>query len=520
MIVIAGNAFRPTEFLKRCGGNERKAPSSIQPCCYNLPMKTSLLQRVVCLLMIYVLLVPQSWATCGGGGGGGMGGMSGGSSGSSQTYQVPWKLIKPEEPVKEGLVVYWFPTGAEEVQKSSLRESRTLQLYSQQCVTMGIVDVKTPMGEKYVPDGKLPVALLVQPDGTVVNKLENKDGKLKVGDLEKLVESEMKKRESAIKEKMEDAKSKAKSGDSQAAIAELKLVAGQKCMFPGKAKDAVKELKKLGVTDLNAEAMPDGPNFDPAVSAKIQKTMSAGLMAENAEKYTQAEKLYTAAHNLDPNDPTPLRYLGELYRHHTGEWEKARQTFDTILAMPADPLSRAVALHGLGKMTIHEGDFKKGLGLMEASTQEFPLALAYRNLAVYWNSEGDKVKASEYTRQALALDPKEPFNLIFAAAFMAGNGHGDEALKIAKENETILCASYNLAAIYAQLGQKDKALSLLKRHFFEYERYQQVRSKEMMEARVDAVFASLFKDPAFVALTSGADGRLPLPAMDSKPAGN
>jgi tetratricopeptide (TPR) repeat protein len=492
-------------------------PSALE---YNLRMKTSLLQRVVCLLMIYVLLVPQSWATCGGGGGGGMGGMSGGSSGSSQTYQVPWKVIKPEEPVKEGLVVYWFPTGADEVQKSSLRESRTLQLYSQQCVTMGIVDAHTPMGEKYVPDGKLPVALLVQPDGTVVNKIENKNGRLSVGDLEKLVESEMKKRESAIKEKMEDAKSKAKSGDSQAAIAELKQVAGQKCMFPGKAKDAVKELKKLGVTDLNAETMPDGPNFDPALSAKIQKTMSAGLMAENAEKYTQAQKFYTAAHNLDPNDPTPLRYLGELYRHHTGEWDKARQTFDAILAMPADPLSRAVALHGLGKMTIHEGDFKKGLALMEASTQEFPLALAYRNLAVYWNSEGDKVKADQYTRQALALDPKEPFNLIFAAAFMAGNGHGDEALKIAKDNEAILCASYNLAAIYAQLGQKDKALSLLKRHFFEYERYQQVRSKEMMEARVDAVFASLYKDPAFVALTSGADGRLPLPAMGSKPAGN
>ena len=33
----------------------------------------------------------------------------------------------------------------------------------------------------------------------------------------------------------------------------------------------------------------------------------------------------------------------------------------------------------------------------------------------------------------------------------------------------------------------------------------------MMEARVDAVFASLMKDPDFIALTSGADGRLPLP---------
>jgi tetratricopeptide (TPR) repeat protein len=484
-------------------------------------MKTPLIQRVLSVVMIYVFLVSQSWATCGGGGGGGMGGMGGGASASSQTYQVPWKVIKPDDsPLKEGMAVYWFPTGVDEVQKSSLRESRTLQLYSQQCVTMGIVDAGTPIGRKYVPDGKLPVAVLVQADGTVVNKVENKSGKLSVGDLEKLVESEMKKRESAVKEKMEDAKAKAKAGDSKTAIAELRQVVDQKCMFPSKAKDAVKELKKLGVTDLNAETMPDGPNFDPALSRTIQKTMAAGLMAENDAKYTEAQKFYSVAHKLDPNDPTPLRYLGELFRHHTGEWDKARVTFNQILDMPADPLSRAVALHGLGKMTIHEGDFKKGLGLMESSVKEYPLALAYRNLAVYWNSEGDKAKADQYTREALALDPHEPFNLIFAAAFMAGNGHGDEALKIAKDNEAILCASYNLAAIYAQLGQKEKALSLLKRHFFEYERYQSVRSKEMMEARVDAVFASLYKDPAFVALTSGADGRLPLPAMGSKPAAN
>src|SRR5712671_1578385 len=479
-------------------------------------MKTPLLQRVVCLLMIYVLLVPQSWATCGGGGGGGTGGMGGGSS--QQTYQVPWKLITPQEPVKEGLAVYWFPTGKAEVDKSSLRESRTLQLYSQQCVTMGIVDAQSTLGQKYVPDGKLPVAVLVQADGTVLNKIENQNGKLKVGDLEKLVESEMKKRESAVKEKMEAAKAKAKSGDSQAAIAELKQVVEQKCMFPGKAKDAVKELKKLGVTDLNAEAMPDGPNFDPALSGKIQKTMSAGLMAENAAKYTLAQKYYTAAHNLDLNDPTPLRYLGELYRHHTGEWDKARQTFNAILAMPADPLSRAVALHGLGKMTIHEGEFLKGLHLLEDSVREYPTALAYRNLAVYWNSEGDAGKADYYTREATKLDPADPYNLIFAAAFLAGNGHGDEALKIAAENEALLPASYNLAAIYAQLGQKQKALDLLKRHFFEYERYQAVRSKEMMEARVDVVFASLREDPQFIALTGAADGKLPIPKNIKMPA--
>src|SRR5438067_12537162 len=94
---------------------------------------------------------------------------------------------------------------------------------------------------------------------------------------------------------------------------------------------------------------------------------------------------------------------------------------------------------------------------------------------------------------------------------MAANGKKEEALKIARDNVNLMPASYNLAAIYAQNGQRDKALALLKRHFFEYERYQEVRTKEMMEARVDAVFASLRTDKQFLALTKDADGRLPMP---------
>jgi tetratricopeptide (TPR) repeat protein len=179
--------------------------------------------------------------------------------------------------------------------------------------------------------------------------------------------------------------------------------------------------------------------------------------------------------------------------------------------MPADPLSRAVALHGLGKITIHEGQFKQGLHLMEDSVTEYPLALAYRNLAVYWNSEGDLVQGNAYTQKALALDPKDPYNLVFAAVFMAASGHAAEALKVARANVGLLPASYNLAAIYAQNGQRDQALAFLKRHFYQYERYQAVRSKEMMEARVDAVFNSLRQDSAFLSLTRDADGRLMMP---------
>lgn len=486
-------------------------------------MKNSLMQRLLAVVLMVSLLASQAAATCGGGGGGGMGGMSRGNSGdmgaTQSTYPVPWKLIQPTDPpLKEGLAVYWLPSSQTELDRSSLHFSQVLSNYATQCVALGIVDQRTTLGQKLAAHDKLPVVVLTQADGTPLGKAENKDGFLRVGQVEKLLDSEVKKRDSALKEILEGAKAKAQAGDNQGAIAEYRAVLEQKCLLPKRAKEAAKELKKLGATDV-AE-IPAGVNFDPAGMRRVAEAMRQGLEAENNADYTQAERLYQRAHRMDPADPAPLRYLGELYRHHTGDWHKARQTFDAILAMRADPISRAVALHGLGKMTIHEGDFQKGLGLMEASVGEYPLALAYRNLAVYWNSEGDRAKADFYTQAALKLEPKDPYNLVFAAAFLAGNGHRDEALKIARENEALLPASYNLAAIYAQAGEKEKALALLERHFFEYERYQAVRSKEMMEARVDAVFASLMQDPAFLALTKGADGKLPMRmSPNAKPAG-
>src|SRR6185369_17699265 len=129
-------------------------------------------------------------------------------------------------------------------------------------------------------------------------------------------------------------------------------------------------------------------------------------------------------------------------------------------------------------------------------------------------SEGDMAKATAYTEKAMARDPEDSYNVVFAAVYLAMAGKNAEAMKIAEANINLLSASYNLAAIYALNGQREKALSLLKRHFFEYERYDAVRSKEMMEARVDAVFASILKDPEFVSMTAGADGKLPIPMRD------
>ena len=483
-------------------------------------MKTSsasLFARPLATLLILLFAVSPAWATCGGGGGGGGGGMpsGGGGGGSSpEVYYVPWKARKAQDPPAKGLVVYWFPKSNDELQRSSLRTSRPLSLYATQCISMAIADTRLPNAEKLIGSSQLPVVVLATPDGDPVTKVENQGGKLKVADVEKVVTAEVKQREAALDSQLADAKAKAAAGDKAAAIKLYQAVAQQKCMFQKKAKEAAKELKKLGASEEGTVAdAVDAPSpiFEVRQSLRIERIMERGLIAENNARYVLAEKLYNQAHQMDPADPAPLRYLGENYRHNIGDWARARTTFEAILAMNADPLSRAVALHGLGKMTIHDGEFKKGLSLMEQSAEEFPLALTYRNLAVYWNSEHDMAKGSEYTQKALDLDPKDPYNLVFAAVFMSNAGRGAEALKIARENVSLLPASYNLAGIYAQNGQPKKALELLRRHFFQYERFHAVREKEMMEARVDAVFDSLRQDSDFLALTRYADGKLPMP---------
>jgi len=479
-------------------------------------MKTQV-SRLIALSLLLLFSLQSVSATCGGGGGGGGGGMSGGNGGgaSPPVYIVPWKLRAPKDSPAMGLILYWFPASQNELKISPLRESRALSLYASQCVSMEYGTNQTPNIDKLVGESKLPVAVLANSDGSPVKKIENTNGKLKLGDVEKLVESELQQRATSVDAQMKDAADKAKSGDKDAAIKTYRAVVEQKCMFPKKAKEAAKQLKNLGASDIGS--IPASPVFEKRQSARIEQTMRRGLVAEMNAHYVMAGNLYSLAHRMDPADPTPLRYLGENYRHNIGDWDKARATFEAILDMPADPLSRAVALHGLGKMTIHEGEFKKGLALMEQAVAEFPLALAYRNLAVYWNSEGDPVRGNQYTQQALALDPKDPYNLVFAAVFMAANGKKGEALKIARANMNLMPASYNLAAIFAQNGQRDRALALLRRHFFKYERYSSVRAKEMMEARVDAVFDSIRSDREFVALTRGADGRLPIP-MKGMPA--
>src|ERR1700704_4237383 len=252
-------------------------------------MKTTIF-RFCAILLLVLFSIQSTWATCGGGGGGGVGGMSrgGGGGAAPEVYMVPWKVRAPKDPpVTAGLVLYWFPASKEEVQKSSLRNSRILTQYATQCISLELADQRLPNADKLLGDSKLPVAVLATPDGKPVSKLENTAGRLKVEQVEKLVESEVKQRESTLDSQLKEAKEKAKAGDKATAIKLFQSVAAEKCMFKKKAQDAAKELKKLGAGEVSS--IPDAPVFEPRQSAFIEQTMVRGLRAEINGRYIVAE---------------------------------------------------------------------------------------------------------------------------------------------------------------------------------------------------------------------------------------
>ncbi len=471
------------------------------------------MRRSIAAFALLAILIPLSpaAATCGGGGGGGMGGVSPGGMDEAEVYRVPWKVLDSKAmptPGPSGLAVLWFPRSREEARASQLLESRYLTVSIAPCSGFWIVPSDaTGMRVRYGAVDGNELTLLVDADGVELARALPEKEQLRVNAVEKMVRGELDKRREVAEARLAEAQAKEKKGEVEAAAGLYQELYAQRCLFPASARKAQKALKKLGkpVGDDDAAAGsgddPLQPDLSPAKNAEMLGLLQAGLRAEFELRIDDARSAYERAHAADPADAVAARFLAEFHRHQTGDWVLARELFAEILARPADAISRAVALHGLGKMTIHAGDFARGVAMFEESIAEYPLPLTYRNLAVYWNSEGKLDKAWGFVEKALALAPDDLYNRIFAATYFVGQGKSAAAERIARENGSVLEASYNLAAIWAQLGRKEKALELLTRHFYQYERFDPVRTREMQEARDDIAFARYHRDPDFVALT-------------------
>src|SRR5690242_18128772 len=86
------------------------------------------------------------------------------------SWFVPWKVLNPgDPPLRAQLVVYWLPASRDDMRHSELLTSRTLTLYSSQCVAMHVVRPDDfERIAKLGANGRAPVVLLHDGEGREV----------------------------------------------------------------------------------------------------------------------------------------------------------------------------------------------------------------------------------------------------------------------------------------------------------------------------------------------------------------
>jgi len=168
---------------------------------------------------------------------------------SDPVWFVPWKVLNPGEGQPHAqLVVYWFPASRDDMRHSELLTSRTLTLFSSQCVAMYVVRPDDfERVAKLGANGRAPVVLLVDADGREVTHIDNESGALRIATVERIVRDEVHAREDAAEKLLDVARAKADAGEKNAAITMYRRVFDQRCLFPRQAHTAQRALRKLGV---------------------------------------------------------------------------------------------------------------------------------------------------------------------------------------------------------------------------------------------------------------------------------
>ena len=162
---------------------------------------------------------------------------------------VPWKVLNPgEAPPAAQLVVYWLPASRDDMRHSELLTSRTLTIYSSQCVAMSVVRPDDfERISKLGANQRAPVVLLLDGDGREITHIESESGALRIASVERVVRDEVHAREDEAEKLLDDARAKAEGGEKNAAIAMYRRVFDQRCLLPRQARTAQRALRKLGI---------------------------------------------------------------------------------------------------------------------------------------------------------------------------------------------------------------------------------------------------------------------------------
>ena len=256
------------------------------------------------------------------------------------------------------------------------------------------------------------------------------------------------------------------------------------------------ESKSMRLSLESARTGRSSPYGYPQLNTGAVAALEAGLRAELEARYADAEQAYAQAVEATRQIPLPCVFSESSIG--TRRVNGTKLAASLIACSPTrGPVARAVALHGLGKMTIHAGRFARGLELFRTIAGGVSTCRLRTEIS---RSIGSRKKR----RRKRPVSCAKPSRLTQTIAttrssrrFTCGAGHKEEAARIARKTKR----SWKRATILRRFGPRSvtarKRWNSSSRQFYAYEKFEPVRAMEMKEAREDYMFVSLHAEAAF-----------------------
>jgi serine/threonine protein kinase/tetratricopeptide (TPR) repeat protein len=214
-----------------------------------------------------------------------------------------------------------------------------------------------------------------------------------------------------------------------------------------------------------------------------------GLVHESLWQWGEAEKELKQAIELNPNYPTAYHWYS-IFLKNVGRNDEAEATIKR--AQELDPLSSVIAVNVSRMYQLqnnHDASIENSLKLIELDPNFGP---AYEYLSLSYLKRGRNAEAIAAAEKAAALTNRAGITLGDLGYVYATTGKRSEALAVIKELEAKYARKeaigQYIAAVYASLGDKDKAGEWLEKDF-------QARNGKLVEVRWHHQSEALRDDP-------------------------
>ena len=216
-----------------------------------------------------------------------------------------------------------------------------------------------------------------------------------------------------------------------------------------------------------------------------------GLVHEALWQFGEAEKQFKQALELNPNYPTAYHWYS-IFLKNVGRNDEAATTIKR--AQELDPLSSVIAVNVSRMYQLqnnHDASIENSLKLIELDPNFGP---AYQYLALSYLKRGRNAEAIAAAEKAADLTNRAGITLGDLGYVYATTGKRAEAVSVIKELEAKYARKeaigQYLSAVYAALGDKDKAFEWLEKDF-------QVRNGKLVEVRWQMQSEALRDDPRY-----------------------